>query len=58
MYETAEEFFKSLGFGPLLDNFYSESMLEKPSDGRSVECHGRAWDFFTGKDFRFVHITH
>ena len=51
MYQVAETFFKSLGFGPLPQSFWDDSLLEKPEDGR-VDCHGNAWDFLSGKDFR------
>lgn len=36
--------------------FWAESMLEKPSDGREVVCHASAWDFYNGKDFRSVQL--
>lgn len=32
--------------------FWAESMLEKPTDGRDVVCHASAWDFYNRKDFR------
>ncbi|KAJ1072012.1 hypothetical protein K5549_013879 [Capra hircus] len=32
--------------------FWENSMMERPTDGREVECHASAWDFYNGKDFR------
>lgn len=54
MFRVAEEFFTSLGLLPMPPEFWAESMLEKPSDGRQVVCHASAWDFYNGKDFRYV----
>jgi len=54
MFQVAEDFFKSLGFSSLPQTFWDHSMIEKPKDGRPVTCHASAWDFFNGKDFRFV----
>ncbi|WP_444998499.1 M2 family metallopeptidase [Aliikangiella sp. IMCC44359] len=44
MVRTAENFFKSLGFEPLPDTFWSRSLFVKPKD-RDVQCHASAWDF-------------
>lgn len=52
MFRVAEEFFTSLGLLPMPPEFWAESMLEKPSDGREVVCHASAWDFYNRKDFR------
>ena len=32
-------------------------MLEKPTDGREVDCHPTAWDFRNGKDYRVKQCT-
>ncbi|KAK7092762.1 uncharacterized protein [Littorina saxatilis] len=56
MFRTAETFFKSLGFEPLFDSFWSGSIVEKPAD-RDLVCHASAWDFFNGKDFRIKMCT-
>lgn len=48
----SDEFFVSLGLEPVTDEFWANSMLEKPADGRDVVCHASAWDFGDGKDFR------
>lgn len=52
MFRVAEEFFTSLGLLPMPPEFWAESMLEKPTDGREVVCHASAWDFYNRKDFR------
>lgn len=57
MFRVAEEFFTSLGLLPMPPEFWAESMLEKPTDGREVVCHASAWDFYNRKDFRSTHGT-
>ncbi|XP_074199548.1 angiotensin-converting enzyme isoform X1 [Camelus bactrianus] len=57
MFRVAEEFFTSLGLLPMPPEFWAESMLEKPSDGREVVCHASAWDFYNRRDFRIKQCT-
>ncbi|XP_058531303.1 angiotensin-converting enzyme-like protein Ace3 isoform X1 [Ochotona princeps] len=57
MFQEAEKFFTSLGLLPVPKDFWKKSMLERPSDGREVECHTSAWDFYNGKDFRIKKCT-
>ena len=57
LFEKAEELFVSMGFDPMVDKFWKNSMLEKPEDGRDVICHASAWDFHTGDDFRIKQCT-
>lgn len=52
MFRVAEEFFTSLGLLPMPPEFWAESMLENPNDGRELVCHASAWDFYNRKDFR------
>lgn len=55
MFETSDEFYKSLGLEPN-DMSYNESLgavIVKPKD-REILCHASAWDFSNKKDFRFV----
>ena len=54
MFETADDFFASLGLKRLPQTFWDKSMLERPADGRDVVCHASAWDFYNAKDFRLV----
>lgn len=53
MFEEADKFFASLGLLSPPPEFWKKSMLQRPTDGREVECHTSAWDFFNGKDFRY-----
>ncbi|KAH0627017.1 hypothetical protein JD844_002377, partial [Phrynosoma platyrhinos] len=57
MFEESDNFFKSLGLIPMPPEFWKESMLEKPKDGRDVVCHASAWDFYNRKDFRIKQCT-
>jgi len=66
MVRTAEGFFTSLGFDPLPDSFWTNSLFIKPRD-RAVQCHASAWDLSTtdyrikmcinktGEDFSVIH---
>ena len=51
MVRIAENFFKSLGFGPLPDTFWERSLFEKPDD-RAVMCHASAWHMDLDEDVR------
>ncbi|CAG0923400.1 unnamed protein product [Notodromas monacha] len=60
MFQLADNFLVSLGLVGLQEgspNFYENSMLEKPGDGREVLCHAFAFDMMaTNKlpgDFRY-----
>ena len=53
MFQTAEDFFMSLGFEPMPDTFWTGTIMEKPAD-RDIVCHASAWDFYNAKDFRWV----
>ncbi|XP_067952220.1 angiotensin-converting enzyme-like [Watersipora subatra] len=57
MFEMSDDFFASLGLNRVTDEFWANSMLEKPTDGRDVVCHASAWDFNDGKDFRIKQCT-
>jgi peptidyl-dipeptidase A len=52
MFAEADMFFTSLGLLAAPPDFWKKSMLERPTDGREVECHASAWDFYKGNDFR------
>lgn len=49
----SDDFFTSLGLEPVTQEFWDNSMLEKPTDGRDVVCHASAWDFSDKRDFRY-----
>ncbi|XP_061410805.1 angiotensin-converting enzyme-like [Lethenteron reissneri] len=57
MFRISENFFKDLGLLEMPPEFWSGSMLEKPTDGREVVCHASAWDFYNRKDFRIKQCT-
>ncbi|KAL8605178.1 hypothetical protein ACOMHN_031119 [Nucella lapillus] len=57
LFETADEFFTSMGLKPMPKAFWDHSMFEKPKDGREVVCHASAWDFHNGVDFRVKMCT-
>lgn len=43
----------SVGLYEMFDNFWTNSMLVKPDDGRKVVCHPTAWDMGNREDFRY-----
>ncbi|XP_077996678.1 angiotensin-converting enzyme-like [Glandiceps talaboti] len=57
MFNVSEEFFVSLGLIPSPPEFWEESMITRPDDGRDVVCHASAWDFSNRKDFRIKMCT-
>ncbi|XP_061669841.1 angiotensin-converting enzyme 2 isoform X1 [Syngnathoides biaculeatus] len=57
LFEEAEKFFMSVGLEKMFDNFWTNSMLVKPEDGRKVVCHPTAWDMGNRKDFRIKMCT-
>ncbi|KAI4566791.1 hypothetical protein R6Z07F_011022 [Ovis aries] len=57
MFQEAEKFFTSMGLLSTPPEFWENSMMERPTDGREVECHASAWDFYNGKDFRIKKCT-
>ncbi|XP_077986218.1 angiotensin-converting enzyme 2-like [Glandiceps talaboti] len=57
MTELADDFFVSMGLIPAPQEFWDESMLTRPDDGRQVECHATAWDFYNQIDFRIRMCT-
>nr|XP_019588384.1 PREDICTED: angiotensin-converting enzyme-like [Rhinolophus sinicus] len=57
MFIEAEKFITSLGLLSTPPEFWENSIMEMPSDGREVECQASAWDFYNGKDFRIKKCT-
>jgi peptidyl-dipeptidase A len=51
MVRYGENFFKSLGFAPLPETFWSRSLFVQPRD-RDVMCHASAWDVDNKDDLR------
>ncbi|XP_068126885.1 angiotensin-converting enzyme 2 [Hyperolius riggenbachi] len=56
MFKEAEKFFMSVSLFPLNDNFWTDSMLVEPTDGRKAVCHPTAWDLGQN-DFRIKMCT-
>ncbi|KAM9408267.1 angiotensin-converting enzyme 2 [Pholidichthys leucotaenia] len=56
-FKEAEKFFISVGLYEMFDNFWTDSMLTKPTDGRQVVCHPTAWDMGNRMDFRIKMCT-
>ncbi|XP_070818844.1 angiotensin-converting enzyme 2 [Chaetodon trifascialis] len=57
LFEEAEKFFMSVGLYKMFPNFWNNSMLVKPDDGRNVVCHPTAWDMGNREDFRIKMCT-
>ncbi|XP_074475581.1 angiotensin-converting enzyme 2 isoform X1 [Sebastes fasciatus] len=57
LFEEAEKFFMSVGLYEMFPNFWNNSMLVKPDDGRNVVCHPTAWDMGNREDFRIKMCT-
>lgn len=51
IFQSAEEFFTSLGLPPMAPEFWRNSMLQKPNDVYT-QCTASAWDFCNNIDFR------
>ncbi|XP_060075065.1 uncharacterized protein LOC132554771 [Ylistrum balloti] len=56
IFRVTEEFFTSLGLPKLRENFWENSMMERPND-REVSCHASAWDFLKNYDYRIKMCT-
>uniref|UniRef100_A0A667X0J3 Angiotensin-converting enzyme n=1 Tax=Myripristis murdjan TaxID=586833 RepID=A0A667X0J3_9TELE len=54
LFKEAEKFFMSVDLYKMFDNFWNNSMLVKPTDGRKVVCHPTAWDMGNREDFRLI----
>ncbi len=53
IFKLAEEFYVSIGLFPMTKTFWNKSLIENPTDGRVVVCHGAAFDFVVYDDFRY-----
>jgi len=52
MVRLAEEFLTSLGLDRMPVDFWRKSVFVRPDDGRMMDCHASAHDFFALTDFR------
>lgn len=53
----SDQFYTSMELPSSEMSYTGESMIEKPTDGREVQCHASAWDFCNGTDFRIKMCT-
>lgn len=51
IFQTAEEFFTSVGLKPMPLELWHKSLIERPAD-RHVACKASAWDFCNRRDYR------
>ncbi|XP_001648845.2 angiotensin-converting enzyme isoform X2 [Aedes aegypti] len=56
MFQTAEEFFTSIGLPPMAPEFWRNSMLQKANE-MFGHCTASAWDFCNKVDFRIKQCT-
>lgn len=56
IFQEADRFYQSLGLESNEMSYTGESIIEKPTD-RLIVCHGQAWDFCDGHDFRIKQCT-
>lgn len=58
LYERADEFFHSLNFSKVPDQFWNNSILERPTDGRNMFCGApSSWSFEVTDDVRTIHCS-
>ncbi|XP_037804888.1 angiotensin-converting enzyme-like [Penaeus monodon] len=50
MFDSAEDFFKSIGLFPMTQTFWDKSVLNQTAWGRPIVCHASAEDFCLGPD--------
>ena len=54
IFKMADEFYSSIGLYAMTDTFWNKSIIERPSDGRSLDCHGSAYDMIIDDDYRYT----
>ncbi|KAL5010883.1 hypothetical protein ScPMuIL_013188 [Solemya velum] len=57
MVHLADEFYQSMGLSPMTQEFWDNSIMVKPNDGRGFQCHASAFDIYNGHDFRIKMCT-
>lgn len=60
MFETAEDFFNSIGLFPMTDEFWEYSVINQTEWGKDIVCHASAEDFCLGpkgNDYRIKMCT-
>ena len=53
MFESAEEFYTSMGFAELPTSFWNQSVFEKVDDEREMSCEPTSYDFRDGREYRY-----
>jgi peptidyl-dipeptidase A len=56
IFQSAEEFFTSMGLSPMAPEFWRNSIIQKPNDQYGT-CTTSAWDFCNNIDFRINQCT-
>uniref|UniRef100_A0A8C3TSL7 Angiotensin-converting enzyme n=1 Tax=Catharus ustulatus TaxID=91951 RepID=A0A8C3TSL7_CATUS len=56
IFQSAEDFFVSIGLYHMTEGFWNNSMLIEPTDNRKVVCHPTAWDL-GNNDYRIKMCT-
>lgn len=51
----AEDFYKSLGFEPMTEEFWKYSQIKEPDNNTDTSCHGTAANMFAPNDYRYSH---
>lgn len=57
-FQSAEEFFTSMGLSPMLPEFWRNSILNKANVSQARRCKASAWDFCNNVDFRYIVFLH
>lgn len=57
MFQMGDEFFTSMNMTKLPEQFWENSILEKPTDGRELICHASAWDLMEFNNVRIKQCT-
>lgn len=52
-FQSAEEFFTSMGLAPMMPEFWRNSILNKANVSHAKRCKASAWDFCNNVDFRY-----
>ena len=51
-FKLADEFYQSIDLYAMSSAFWRNSIIERPTDGRSIDCHGSAHDMVLDDDYR------
>ena len=51
-FRLADEFYQSIDLYAMSSAFWRNSIIERPTDGRTIDCHGSAHDMLLDDDYR------